>query len=50
MLFTSGYTEDMIVHHGVMEEVMHYIGKPYSVQTLAVKVRRVLDARQPEPR
>ncbi len=49
VLFTSGYTEDMILHHRVMDEVAHYIAKPYSVQALAVKVRRVLDARQSEP-
>lgn len=44
VLFTSGYTEDMIVRHGVVDSVMHYIGKPYSLQALALKVRRVLDA------
>ncbi|HSA02459.1 MAG TPA: response regulator, partial [Candidatus Paceibacterota bacterium] len=45
VLFTSGYTEDMIVRRGVKDEVMHYIGKPYSMQTLAEKVRLVLDAK-----
>ncbi|HMA93835.1 MAG TPA: PAS domain S-box protein, partial [Polyangiaceae bacterium] len=44
VLFTSGYTEDTIVRHGVMNETMHYIGKPYSLQSLAVKVRGVLDS------
>ena len=45
ILFTSGYTEDLVVRHGVMDRVMHFIGKPYSIQTLAVKVRRVLDGK-----
>jgi PAS domain S-box-containing protein len=44
VLFASGYTEDTIVRHGVMDEAMHYIGKPYSLQALSVKVRRVLDS------
>lgn len=44
VLFSSGYTEDTIVRHGVMDETMHYIGKPYSMQALSVKVRRVLDS------
>ena len=50
VLFTSGYTEDVIVRRGVMDEVMHYIGKPYTMQALAEKVRRVLDAKPAEPR
>lgn len=49
VLFTSGYTEDMVVRHGVMDEVMHYLGKPYTLQALAVKVRRVLDAKPTRP-
>jgi len=44
VLFTSGYTEDVIVHHGVREEKINFIGKPYSMQTLAAKIRDVLDA------
>jgi len=43
VLFTSGYTEDVIVHHGVLEEKINFIGKPYSMQTLAAKIRNVLD-------
>lgn len=47
------YTEDMVVRRGIMDEVMHSIGKPYSLQALAEKVRRVLDTdpvrRGPQP-
>ena len=44
VLFTSGYTDDVIVHHGVLDEHLNFIGKPYSLQGLAAKVRQVLDA------
>ena len=43
VLFSSGYTEDVIAHHGVLEEGLSFIGKPYTPQALAKKVREVLD-------
>ncbi|MBC2710154.1 MAG: PAS domain S-box protein [Desulfosarcina sp.] len=42
-LFMSGYTANVIAHHGVLDEGVQFIQKPFSVQTLAVKVREVLD-------
>ena len=42
VLFTSGYTENVIVHHGVLYENLNFIGKPYSLQALATKLRHVL--------
>jgi two-component system, cell cycle sensor histidine kinase and response regulator CckA len=42
-LFTSGYTADVIAHHGVLDEGIHFIQKPFLVQDLAVKIREVLD-------
>ena len=48
VLFASGYTDDMIVHHGVLGEHLHFIPKPYTLQAVARKVRQVLDA-QPTP-
>jgi two-component system, cell cycle sensor histidine kinase and response regulator CckA len=47
VLFTSGYTEEVIVHHGVLEADIHFIGKPYSMPSLARKVRDVLAGRTP---
>lgn len=49
VLFTSGYMEDRVVRRGLMDEVMHFIGKPFSMQTLALKIRRVLDAKRADP-
>jgi two-component system cell cycle sensor histidine kinase/response regulator CckA len=43
VLYCSGYAEDVIVHNGVVDEQVNFIGKPYSIQTLANKVRGVLD-------
>jgi two-component system, cell cycle sensor histidine kinase and response regulator CckA len=43
-LFTSGYTENIIVHHGVLDKGIHFISKPYSLETLTRRVRSVLDA------
>ena len=44
VLFTSGYTENAIVHGGVLDEGVEMIGKPYQKDELAHKVRRVLDS------
>jgi len=42
VLFTSGYTEDVITHHGVLVEGVSFIGKPYTPAGLARKIREVL--------
>jgi two-component system cell cycle sensor histidine kinase/response regulator CckA len=42
-LFMSGYTANVIVHHGVLDEGVSFIQKPFSSRDLAVKVRQVLD-------
>ena len=39
----SGYTADVIAHNGVLDEGVHFIQKPFSIQDLAVKVREVLN-------
>jgi len=44
VLFTSGYTDNAIVHHGVLDEGVSFIGKPYTLSGLAKKVREVLDS------
>lgn len=43
-LFMSGYTADVIAHHGVLDEGVHFIQKPFSLQNVAAKVREVLDS------
>jgi two-component system cell cycle sensor histidine kinase/response regulator CckA len=43
VLYMSGYTDQAIVHHGVLEKGMNYIEKPFTVDALACKVREVLD-------
>ncbi len=42
-LFMSGYTANVIAHHGVLEEGVHFIQKPFSIKDLASKVREALD-------
>ncbi len=43
-LFMSGYTADIIAHHGVLEIDVHFIQKPFSLKDFAVKLREVLGA------
>lgn len=44
-LFMSGYTADFIAHHGVLDEDVYFIPKPFSLSDLAAKVREVLDGK-----
>lgn len=44
VLFTSGYTENAIVHHGRLDPGVELLSKPYRRQELAAKVRKVLDS------
>jgi hypothetical protein len=38
----SGYTANVIAHHGVLDEGINFIQKPFSAGVLAAKVREVL--------
>jgi CheY-like chemotaxis protein len=42
-IFMSGYTSEVIAHHGVLAEGVNFIQKPFSLPVLASKVREVLD-------
>ena len=44
VLFTSGYTDSAIGHHGVLEPGIAFLQKPFSADELARKVRSLLDA------
>jgi PAS domain S-box-containing protein len=43
VVFTSGYTQNAIVHHGRLEAGVHFVGKPYKLDSLGRKLRDVLD-------
>lgn len=42
-LFMSGYTANVIAHHGVLDEDVHFVQKPFSTKELAAKVREALE-------
>jgi PAS domain S-box-containing protein len=46
VLYTSGYSEDVVIHHGVLDPGIEFVPKPYSIDLLARRVREVLDARR----
>jgi signal transduction histidine kinase len=39
VLFTTGYTANAIVHHGVLDPGVNFIGKPFSISALAAKIK-----------
>lgn len=43
VLYMSGYTDSAIIDHGVLDEGIHFIGKPFTAADIAQKVRNVLD-------
>ena len=43
VLYMSGYTDNVIVHHGILEEGINYLQKPFTIQNLINKVRQILD-------
>ncbi len=45
IIYTSGYTENLIVKNGVLEEGIHFIQKPYQILQFIQTVRHVLDGK-----
>jgi FixJ family two-component response regulator len=43
VLFMSGYTDDAVVRHGVLERGTAFLQKPFTLATLARKVRETID-------
>jgi len=42
-LFISGYTANVIANHGVLDEGVHFLQKPFSMKDIATKVRQALE-------
>jgi FixJ family two-component response regulator len=43
VLFISGYTDDTVFRHGVLEGGVAFLQKPFNLKALANKIREVLD-------
>jgi len=44
VVFMSGYTDDVIGQHGILEKGVHFIQKPFTISTLTSRIREVLDS------
>lgn len=43
LLYMSGYTADVIAHHGVLDEGVNFLQKPFTSRELSIKIKEVLD-------
>ncbi|MEI9915361.1 MAG: response regulator [Methylovirgula sp.] len=46
VLFTTGYTQNAIVHHGIVDPGTAFLPKPFTLDQLARKVRAVIDGKE----
>jgi len=46
LIYISGYTADVIAHHGVLDEGINFLQKPFSINDLSTKIKEVLDTNQ----
>jgi FixJ family two-component response regulator len=49
VLYISGYTDEAIARHGLLEPETHLLQKPFTRKALASRVRNVLDAAGSRP-
>jgi signal transduction histidine kinase len=49
VLFTTGYTRNAIVHNGVLDQGVHLIVKPFTIEALAAKLTEILGPGTPPP-
>jgi len=43
-LFMSGYPANVIAQHGVLDEGIHFLQKPFQMEAVAAKVRKAIDS------
>ncbi len=46
ILYMTGYTDEAILRHGILEHGLRFVQKPFTFETLAFKVRELLDSKQ----
>jgi two-component system, cell cycle sensor histidine kinase and response regulator CckA len=45
VVFQSGYTDDMVVRYGILHAEVAFLQKPFTIDTLAKRIRDLLDER-----
>ena len=43
VIFMSGYTDEVIAHHGILDSDLNFLEKPFAPEELIQKVREILD-------